>query len=53
MEFMTEPVDIDRKVRGVVEHRALPEAVLRRVRLAGEALPDVFTGAPVEREADA
>jgi len=52
MEFMTEPVDIDRKVRGVVEHRALPEAVLRRVRLAGEALPDVFTGAPVVREAD-
>ena len=44
MEFMTEPVGIDRKVTRRVEHRALPEPVLRRVMLAGEALPDVFTG---------
>ena len=51
-EFVSEPGDIDRKVRGVVEHRALPDAALRRVRLAGEGLPEVFTGAPIVRKAD-
>jgi pilus assembly protein CpaF len=51
MEFVTDPIGADRKVTGRVEHRALPEAILRRVMLAGEELPDVFTGARSDGQA--
>jgi pilus assembly protein CpaF len=58
MEFVSDPVGTDRTVTGHVVHRALPEAVLRRVLLSGEPLPEVFTGAAadgvaVERVMDA
>ena len=35
MEFVTEPIGPDRRVRGRVVHRRLPEAILRRLMLAG------------------
>ena len=51
----SDPITVERTVTGRFEHRALPEAVLRRVLLAGERPPEVFTGAAadgtaVERE---
>jgi len=52
MEFVSEPVGVDRKVHGRFEHRALPAAVLRRAMLAGETVPDVFAGEAPVREAD-
>jgi pilus assembly protein CpaF len=53
MEFVTDPVGIDRKVNGRIEHRVLPEPILRRVMLAGEELPAVFTGADSDSDGTA
>jgi pilus assembly protein CpaF len=57
MEFVTDPMGVDRKVTGRIEHRALPAPILRRVMLSGHQLPAVFTGADSdgvapERKAD-
>src|SRR3954454_18016926 len=35
LEFVTDPVGHDRRVRGTHEHRQLPEPILRRLTLAG------------------
>jgi pilus assembly protein CpaF len=56
MEFASDPVGPDRTVTGRAVHRQLPEAVLRRLFLAGVTVPPEFTGiesdaAAVERTA--
>jgi pilus assembly protein CpaF len=56
MEFVSEPIGPDRRVRGQAEHRRLPEPVLRRMMLAGVEVPAEFTasesdGAAVVRTA--
>jgi pilus assembly protein CpaF len=53
MEFVSEPVGPDRRVRGVHEHRRLPDPVLRRLTLAGVEVPPPFAGAAgaIERSA--
>jgi pilus assembly protein CpaF len=55
MEFVSEPVGPERRVRGRTEHRRLPDAVLRRLMLHGQAVPVEFTavsdGQAVERTA--
>jgi pilus assembly protein CpaF len=43
LEFATDPVGHDRRVRGRHEHRQLPDAILRRLMLAGVEVPRVFT----------
>jgi pilus assembly protein CpaF len=48
MEFQTEPVGPDRRVRGRQVHRRLPDAVLRRLMLAGVQVPAEFSGAAGE-----
>ena len=45
MEFETEPIGPERRVRGRHVHRRLPDAVLRRLMLAGVEIPPQFTGA--------
>ena len=45
MEFETEPIGPDRRVRGRHVHRQLPDAVLRRLMLAGVEIPPQFSGA--------
>jgi pilus assembly protein CpaF len=42
MEFVTEPLGPDRRVSGRFEHRPLPDAILRRLMLAGQAVPQEF-----------
>ena len=44
MEFETDPIGPDRVVRGAHLHRRLPEAVLRRLMLAGVPVPPQFSG---------
>jgi pilus assembly protein CpaF len=55
MEFVSAPIGVDRRVVGAHEHRQLPEAVQRRLMLAGVQVPSVFTvesdAAAVIREA--
>jgi pilus assembly protein CpaF len=43
MEFESDPIGPDRTVTGVVRHRALPEAIRRRLQLHGQVAPSVFT----------
>src|SRR5215204_4882434 len=50
MEFMSDPIGPERRVTGRVEHRKLPNPIVRRLMLAGEQLPPEFAGA-VEAEA--
>jgi pilus assembly protein CpaF len=45
MEFVTDPIGPDRRVRGEHLHRRLPDAVLRRLMLTGVDVPPQFTGA--------
>jgi len=55
MEFASDPIGPDRTVTGRAVHRQLPEAVLRRLFLAGVIVPPEFTAeseaAAVERSA--
>ena len=44
MEFVTDPVGPDRRVTGRIEHRRLPDAIARRLMLAGEQVPPEFAG---------
>jgi pilus assembly protein CpaF len=44
MEFTAEPAGPDRRVTGRALHRRLPDAVLRRLMLAGVEVPPQFTG---------
>ena len=53
MEFVSDPIGPDRHVTGRVEHRRLPDAIARRLMLAGEQLPPEFAGEDaVVRSAD-
>jgi pilus assembly protein CpaF len=45
LAFENEPIGPDRRVRGRHVHRALPEAVARRLMLAGVTVPPEFTTA--------
>ncbi len=44
MQFESEPVGPDRRVRGRHVHRQLPEAAMRRLMLNGVTVPVEFTG---------
>src|SRR5829696_3053672 len=44
MEFLSDPVGPDRRVTGRIEHRGLPDAIARRLMLAGQRVPDEFAG---------
>jgi pilus assembly protein CpaF len=55
MEFISDPVAPDRFVSGHVEHRRLPDPILRRLTLTGQVPPAEFSAvetAPVMRTAD-
>jgi len=45
MAFESDPIGPDRRVRGLHVHRRLPDAVLRRLMLAGVAIPPEFSDA--------
>ena len=53
MEFVSDPVGPDRRVTGRVEHRRLPDAIARRLMLAGQQVPPEFArrATPVVRSA--
>ena len=51
MEFVTDPIGPDRVVRGSHQHRRLPDAVLRRLMLAGVNVPPQFSGEESEAAA--
>jgi pilus assembly protein CpaF len=42
MQFVAEPIDADREVRGVFKPLGLPEALLTRLFHAGESVPPTF-----------
>jgi pilus assembly protein CpaF len=50
--FAADPIGPDRRVTGRFVHARLPEAVARRLMLAGEAVPEAFAGAADRDEVD-